>query len=104
MAKRTPQQEHAVDRAVRIYKVIRQAAEQGLPCPENGTLAERFGCSGSAIVNAIAFLEANGMFDVERKGGFHRVVKFRDGLCTAPKGALRANQYPSDTRKKKGRK
>jgi hypothetical protein len=94
------QKEHAVERAQRIYRVIRQCAEQGLPCPTNLILAERFGCGTGTIVDAIAFLEANGLFTVKRTND-RRTIIFRDGIETAPRATHRAGQFPSDTKKRR---
>lgn len=72
----TEQTEHAVERAARIFKVLKQAAECGEPCPTNKTLSERFSCGTTTIVNALHFLEANGMIEVERQN-MSRVVTIR---------------------------
>lgn len=66
-------QEHAVQRAGRIFAVIKRAADAGETCPTNDTLAERFSCGTTSIVNALAFLEAAGMIAVAR-GNAQRVV------------------------------
>lgn len=67
------QREHAVQRAGKIFALVRQAAERGEPCPPNAVLRERFGCGDQAISSALHFLAANGMIVVER-GNDHRVV------------------------------
>src|SRR5688572_4142661 len=67
------QREHAVQRAAKIFALLKQAAERREPCPTNRTLGERFGCGDQAIVSAFYFLEANGMIAVER-GNDRRVV------------------------------
>lgn len=69
-------QEHAVQRAGKIFALIRQAAERGEACPTNEALGERFGCSGQRIVAALHFLESAGMISVER-GNDCRVVTIR---------------------------
>jgi DNA-binding FadR family transcriptional regulator len=77
------QREHAVQRAGKIFSVIRQAAERGEVCPTNDILAERFACGKTAIVNALHFLESVGMIRVER-GSDRRVVTIvSSGLRTA---------------------
>lgn len=70
------QQEHAVQRAGKIFAIIRGCAERGEPCPSNATLAERFACGTTVIVNALHFLETAGMILVER-GRDCRVVTIR---------------------------
>lgn len=70
------QREHAVDRASRIFAIIRDAAERGEGCPTNPMLAERFGCGISTIARSISFLETCGMIAVER-GGSIRVATIR---------------------------
>lgn len=70
------QREHAVQRAAKIFAIIKAAAERGESCPTNAVLRERFGCADQAIASAFGFLEANGMIVVER-GNDHRVVTIR---------------------------
>lgn len=65
--------EHAVERAVKIFGLLKQAAARNEPCPKNTALAARFGCGTATVVNAFAFLEANGMIEVAR-GQCNRVV------------------------------
>lgn len=67
------QHEHAVQRASKIFAVIKQAAERGEACPTNAILAERFGCGRARICAALNFLECAGMIEVER-GNDRRVV------------------------------
>ena len=45
------QREHAVERASRIFAVIRDAADRNQRCPSNAVLAERFGVGTTVIVN-----------------------------------------------------
>lgn len=78
------QKQHAVERAAKIYGVLKAAAERGSECPENGTLAERFSCSPGVIVRSLHYLEANGMIRVER-GIRPRVVTI---IATGKKTAL----------------
>jgi DNA-binding FadR family transcriptional regulator len=73
MAASSDARQHAVVRAGNIYGVLKQAAARRETCPTNTVLAERFSCGTTVIVNAIAFLEANGMITVDR-GGHNRVV------------------------------
>lgn len=67
------QREHAVDRAGKIFALIRQAAERGEACPTNKVLATRFACGTQTIVSALHFLESCGMIRI-RRGNDHRVV------------------------------
>jgi DNA-binding FadR family transcriptional regulator len=77
------QREHAVQRAGKIFALLRQAAERGESCPTNSALRERFGCGDQAIVSAFHFLESCGMIEV-RRGNDHRVVTIRaTGKSTA---------------------
>lgn len=70
------QREHAVERASRIFAVIRDAADRGEQCPSNATLAERFGVGTTVIVNALHFLESVGMIVVTRSNAT-RIVTIR---------------------------
>lgn len=76
MAASQEQREHAVERAGKIFVLLRQAAERNETCPTNKVLAVRFGCGTTAIVSALHFLESNGMIAVER-GNDRRVVTIR---------------------------
>lgn len=73
MAASIASQEHAVERAAKIFALLKQAAVRGQKCPTNATLAERFGCGTATIANAFHFLEGNAMIDVER-GQCGRIV------------------------------
>lgn len=66
-------QEHAVDRAAKVFALVKQAALRRLPCPSNADLAERFAVKPNTISRAFNFLEANGMIQIER-GQCDRVV------------------------------
>ncbi len=96
--------EHAVKRAAKIFGIIKQAAERGESCPTNRNLGERFGCGDTPIVNALVFLEANGMIEVER-GNDRRVVTIRaTGERTAGRvGKPHWSRAPDSTRELKAR-
>lgn len=79
------QREHAVERASRIFVVIRDAADRGEPCPTNAVLAERFGVGTSVIVNALHFLESCGMIVVSRSNASRIVTIRATGKQTAGK-------------------
>lgn len=76
MSASSEQREHAVERASRIFAVIRDAAYRGEPCPTNAVLAERFGVGTTVIVNALHFLESCGMIVVSRSNAT-RIVTIR---------------------------
>lgn len=82
MAASKEQQEHAVERAGKIFALLRQAADRGEDCPTNATLGERFGCGTSAIVNALHFLESNGMIAIDRLSAGRVVTILATGKCT----------------------
>ena len=79
------QREHAVERASRIFAVLRDAAERGKRCPSNATLAERFGVGTTAVVNALHFLESCGMIVVDRSNATRIVTIRATGKQTAGK-------------------
>lgn len=83
MAASAEQREHAVERAGKIFAIIRTAAESGQQCPTNKTLADRFGCGTPQIVNALHFLEANGMIEVERMNDTRIVTICASGKQTS---------------------
>lgn len=60
------QKQHALDRAAKVFAIVKQAAERGEACPTNKVLAERFGCRPNTISRCFNFLEAAGMVSVER--------------------------------------
>jgi DNA-binding transcriptional regulator YhcF (GntR family) len=76
MAKTHAGTEHAVERASRIFTVLKQAADNGLECPTNKALAERFGVRSNTISNALHLLESTAMIEIERGPGW-RVVTIR---------------------------
>lgn len=69
-------QAHAVERAARIFGLLKAVAARGDVCPTNALLRERFGVGDQSIVSAFHFLESNGMITVER-GNARRVVTIR---------------------------
>lgn len=79
------QREHAVERASRIFVVIRDAAERGERCPSNAILAERFGVGTQTIVSALHFLESVGMIVVTRSNASRIVTIRATGKQTAGK-------------------
>ena len=80
--------EHAVDRAGRIFAILKQAAERRVPCPTTPILAERFGCSKASVRASLHFLELAGMIVIEWRGA-ERVVQIRaTGHRTAVVGRL----------------
>jgi DNA-binding transcriptional regulator YhcF (GntR family) len=83
------QKEHAVQRAGKIFGLLKQAAERGERCPTNRMLGERFGCGDQAIVSAFHFLESCGMITVER-GNDRRVVT----ICATGKRTLGTVKKP----------
>lgn len=85
MAASPEQREHAVERASRIFAVIRDAAERNQRCPSNAILAERFGVGATAIVNALHFLESVGMIVVSRSNASRIVTIRATGKQTAGK-------------------
>jgi hypothetical protein len=76
------QKEHALDRATKVYRALKSAAEAGLPCPTNPVLAKRIGCGVATIVRSMHFLEVAGMIDVERFGCTRRVTITATGHST----------------------
>lgn len=70
------QQEHAVERAGKIFTVLKQCAAQKLPCPSYVTLARRYGVQTRTIKNAMHFLASNAMIEIEG-GQNDRVVTIR---------------------------
>lgn len=76
-------QEHAVERAAKIFALLRQAAERGETCPSNAILAERFGMRTGVIVSAFNFLVCNGMIEVERTSNARVVTICATGKRTA---------------------
>lgn len=74
--RRAQRQEHAVERAARIFTVLKQTAENGLQCPLDKALAERFGVSLNTIRNALHLLVSSGMIEIEKGRGW-RVVTIR---------------------------
>lgn len=82
MAASKDQREHAVERAGKIFALLRQAADRGEDCPTNAILAERFGCGTNAIANALHFLESSGMIAVERLAAGRIVTIVATGKCT----------------------
>lgn len=66
--------EHAVERAGRIYAALATCARTGEPCPTNALLRERFGVSMSTLMDALNFLIANGMIEIERPNRNRRIV------------------------------
>lgn len=85
------QREHAVERASRIFAVIRDAAERGERCPTNAVLAERFGVGTTVIVNALHFLESCGMIVISRSNASRIVTVRATGKQTA--GTLHAPHW-----------
>jgi hypothetical protein len=81
----TPQQEHAVERAGKIFVILKQCADNNLPAPETTTLAERFGVKANVIRNALHFLESNAMISIEGKAEAQRVTITATGKTTAPR-------------------
>lgn len=79
------QREHAVERASRIFAIIRDAADRGECCPSNAILAQRFGVGSSVIVNALHFLESVGMIVVSRSNASRIVTIRATGKQTAGK-------------------
>lgn len=82
------QQQHAVERAGKIYVILKQCAEGNLPAPGNPTLAERFGVKPNAIASAMHFLESNAMISIAGKGEARRVTITATGKTTAPRARL----------------
>jgi hypothetical protein len=83
-------QQHAVERAGKIFAILRQCAERGEICPTNAILAERFGVRTGAIVSGINFLECNGMIEVERTRNTRVVTICSTGKQTASESHRRA--------------
>lgn len=88
------QREHAVERAGKIFALIRQAAERGERCPTNRVLGTRFGVGNQTIVSAFHFLESCGMIRVER-GHDRRVVT----ICATGKSTTGSIRKPHFTRR-----
>ena len=76
-------QQHAVERAGKIFVILRQAAERGETCPTNAILAERFGVSRQRVISAFNFLECNGMIRAERVNSSRVVTICSTGKRTA---------------------
>lgn len=75
--------EHAVERAAKIFTLIKQAAQRGEVCPTNAILGERFGVRPKSISSSLSFLEANGMIEVERGNAWRVVTICATGAKTA---------------------
>lgn len=68
--------ETAVQRSGRLFALLRQAAENGEPCPTDAALAESLGCTEEQVCDGFAFLEAAGMIEC------HRVITIRAAVAT----------------------
>lgn len=75
-------EEHAVERAAKVFGFLSHAANSDQPCPSNKVLRERFGLTDSGISRVLNFLEANGMIRVERGGGWRVVTIVASGNKT----------------------
>lgn len=71
----TAQQETAVDRASKLYAILKGCAERNETCPANTVMAERFGVKPNSVVSYYSYLEANGMIEIERVGRYKRRIK-----------------------------
>lgn len=75
-----------LERAAKIFEIIKSCAERGEPCPTNKILAERFGLASSAkISDAISFLHVAGMIEVKRMHARRIVTICATGKSTAGK-------------------
>jgi len=95
------QRQHAVERAAKIFTILKQCAEQGLPCPSNRELADRFGVKSGTIANALHFLEANGMIEREQKSDRVIITICASGKTTEAAAQMKQKRFPSDTRKRR---
>jgi DNA-binding FadR family transcriptional regulator len=78
------QQEHAIQRAQKLFRIISQAADHGERCPTNKMLAERIGYkSASTVGEAISFLAVAGMITVERANNARVITITATGKKTA---------------------
>lgn len=79
-------QEHAMDRAKRVFQIVKSAAENGIECPTNAAIAESVGYSStSRAADAISFLSTAGMIRVERSRNSRVVEIVATGKRTAGK-------------------
>lgn len=72
----------AVERAGKVFALVKQAAERGEECPGSGVLAERLGCGVTAIARYFDFLKANGMVEVRAAAGIRVVTICATGKTT----------------------
>lgn len=73
------QQEHAVERAGRLFKIIKVCADSAEPLPSTPILARRFGVKAPCINRTLHFLEANGMIELSGKGAARTITIAADG-------------------------
>lgn len=88
----TQAQQHAVERAAKIFTILKRCADSNLSVPSNVDLARRFGVRAPAINNALHFLVANGMIEVRGKGGERTVTICSTGKTTLPSAPLGRNR------------
>lgn len=77
------QSEVKLERAARIFTIIKEAARLGRECPTNAILAERMHCTSPRISDAISFLHAAGMIKVKRMNARRIVTICATGDSTA---------------------
>jgi hypothetical protein len=72
------------ERVIRVMRMLRLAAEGGMPCPGNAEIAAAIeGASLSSGANAIALLETMNLIRVERFGASRIVTIVESGKKTA---------------------
>jgi len=83
------------------YLIIKQAAEDGAPCPMNKDIAETTGHSSvSSATELVQALELKGLITVERFRKFRVVTIVASGKRTAPKPARKHNPYIAQRRRR----
>lgn len=66
-----------------LYRIIREAAEAGDPCPSNQELGDLIGRSERITSDRLCELEANGFITVCSKGGVRSITVEATGKATA---------------------
>jgi DNA-binding MarR family transcriptional regulator len=88
----SPTLQHAIaQRRIRIFSLLKEAAERRAPCPKNYQLAVRLGCGIATVSAAIADLETAGLIKVERGNSSRVVTICASGARTA--GTIREQHW-----------
>lgn len=93
-------QEHAVDRAARLYTVLKQCADSNVAAPDLKTLSQRFSVGPRVIANALNFLVGSGMIEIHGKGDQRTVSICATGKMTVPAAPVGRNRSKPKLKRK----